>query len=71
MKAIEDDDNDDDDEDDDDGPEEEEEQDWTVQNVQAMSATTNMIAQCQRNHKEFCFLMKPATGSRKINIVGF
>ena len=33
--------------------------------------TTNMITQCQRNHKEFCFVVKPAPGSRKVNIVGF
>ena len=36
-----------------------------------MSMTTNIIAQCQRYHKEFCFLVKPAPGSRQVNIVGF
>ena len=33
--------------------------------------TTNLIAQCQRDHKEFCFVVKPAPGSRKLNVVGF
>ena len=32
--------------------------------------TNNMIAQCQRNHTEFCFVVKPAPGSRKITFVG-
>jgi hypothetical protein len=51
--------------------EEDSEGTWTISSVQSMSMTTNMIAQCQRNHTEFCFLVKPATGSRKISIVGF
>ncbi len=33
--------------------------------------TANMIAQAQRGHREFCFVVKPAPGSRKINIVGY
>lgn len=33
--------------------------------------TTNMIVVAERNQKEFCFCVKPAPGSRKINIVGF
>ena len=36
-----------------------------------MDMTTNMISQCQRNHTEYCFMVKPAPGSRKVNIVGF
>ena len=36
-----------------------------------MSMTINVIAQCQRNHQEFCFVVKPAPGSRKVNILGF
>ena len=48
-----------------------EQNDWNIQSVQGMSMTTNQIAQCQRNHKEFCFVVKPAPGSRKLNIVGF
>ena len=44
---------------------------WYIQNVQGMSMTTNLIAQCQRDHKEFCFVVKPAPGSRKLNIVGY
>lgn len=30
-----------------------------------------MITQCQRDHEEFCFVVKPAPGSRRVNIVGF
>ena len=33
--------------------------------------TTNIIAQCHRSHKKFCFVVKPSPGSRKVNIVGF
>ena len=33
--------------------------------------TTNIIALAQQNHKEFCFVVKPAPGSRRINIVGY
>lgn len=44
---------------------------WNVQSVQGMSMTTNLIAQCKNSNKEFCFVVKPAPGSRKLNIVGF
>ena len=30
-----------------------------------------MILVCQRNQKEFCFVMKPNPGSRKVSIVGY
>ena len=33
--------------------------------------TTNMIVVGQRQSKEFCFVLKPAPGTRKISIVGF
>ena len=36
-----------------------------------MSMTANMIALAQRNHREFCFVVKPAPGSRRVNIVGY
>lgn len=36
-----------------------------------MSMTTNMITLCEKNHSEFCFVVKPAPGSRRVNIVGY
>ena len=36
-----------------------------------MSMTTNMIIVGQRKQREFCFVLKPAPGSRKMSIVGF
>ena len=36
-----------------------------------MPLTTNMIAVGQKEHKEFCFVVKPSPGSRKSDIVGF
>ena len=36
-----------------------------------MSMTANFIALAQRNHKEFCFVINPAPGSRRVNIVGY
>ena len=62
-----------DDDDDEDGGGEgvEAEPGWLIQSVQGMPLTTNVIAQCQRSHKEFCFVVKPAPGSRKISIVGY
>ena len=44
---------------------------WEVKSVQGMSLTTNMISLCERNHNEYCFVVKPNPGSRKLNIVGF
>ena len=64
-------DNDDDDDDEDDESREHKKSNWITQSVQGMSMTSNMITQCQKNHKEFCFVVKPAPGSRRINIVGF
>ena len=58
-------------EEDDSSDSDDETEQWTVQSMQGMSMTNNMIAQCQKNHKEFCFVVKPAPGSRKVNIVGF
>jgi len=45
--------------------------DWIIQSVQAMSATSNMIALAMRGHQDFCFIVKPAPGSRKVSIVGY
>ena len=36
-----------------------------------MPLTMNMITVAQRNNREFCFVTKPAPGSRKVSIVGF
>ena len=36
-----------------------------------MPLTTNLIAVGQKNHKEFCFVVKPSPGSRKSDIMGF
>ena len=33
--------------------------------------TTNMLLVACRDQKEFCFVLKPGTGTRKISIVGF
>ena len=48
-----------------------EEEPWMIQEMQAMSMTSNIIAIAQKNHSEFCFIVKPAPGSRRINIVGY
>ena len=47
------------------------ENEWQIQSVQAMSMTSNMIALAQKGHQEFCFVVKPAPGSRRVNIVGY
>lgn len=62
---------DDEDDDSEEDADEADESQWTIQSVQNMSMTTNMISTCQRNHKEFCFVVKPAPGSRKVSIVGY
>ena len=54
-----------------DDSEEEDHDAWEVSTQQGMSMTTNMILVAQRNQREFCFVIKPAPGSRKISIVGF
>ena len=59
------------DEDDDDDEGNTAETDWQIQSVQAMSMTVNMIAVAMRGHRDFCFLVKPAPGSRRVNIVGY
>lgn len=48
-----------------------EKDEWQISSVQGMSMTTNMLVVGQRKQKEFCFVLKPAPGSRKISIVGF
>ena len=50
---------------------EDDKNEWKVSSVQGMSLTINMITLAQRNHRNFCFVIKPAPGSRKISIVGF
>ena len=37
---------------------------WKVQSVHSMPLTNNLIAVSQKNHREFCFVAKPAPGSR-------
>lgn len=59
--------------DDDDSEEEDEnidENDWHVQSQQNMNSTLNMISICQKEQKEFCFVVEPAPSSRKLTIVG-
>ena len=44
---------------------------WRIESLQAMSMTGNMIALATKGHHEFCFIVKPAPGSRRVNIVGY
>ena len=46
-----------------------EKEQWMIESVQTMVNTNNIIATAQRNNTEFCFIVKPAPGSRRINIV--
>ena len=46
-------------------------QGWVIASVQSMPLTTNLIAVGQKEHKDFCFVVKPSPGSRKSDIVGF
>ena len=50
---------------------EESQDEWHTQSVEGMNLSSNMISQCQRNHSEFCFVVKPAPGSRQITTVGY
>ena len=44
---------------------------WKISNIHGMPTTTSLIANCYNADKEYCFLVKPAPGSRKINIMSF
>ena len=57
--------------DDEDAESENDTDEWNIQSVQSISLTTSMIATCHKQHKTFCFVVKPSPGSRKSDIVGF
>lgn len=44
---------------------------WEISSVQSMSMTTNMVIVGQKEQREFCFVLKPAPGTRKISVVGY
>ena len=60
-----------DDNDEDDSKKSRSSSEWRVDSLQAMSMTANMIALGTKGHREFCFIVKPAPGSRRVNIVGY
>ena len=55
----------------DDDDEEVQNMQWQILGIQSMSMTANCISLAQRNNSDFCFIVGPAPGSRRINIVGY
>ena len=44
---------------------------WVVSAVGSLPLTSYMIATGQKDHKNFCFLVKPSPGSRSLNTVSY
>ena len=43
--------------------------DWTVLSSLNIPKTSSLVAVAERGYKEFCFIMKPSPGTRKIDII--
>ena len=51
--------------------EDEETKDWKVLSTCNVHQTSSIVTIAQNNSKEFCFVMKPAPGTRRTDIMAF